>query len=111
MNKASLVNAVAGRIGSRKVATAAVEAVFDVIVRAVAEGQPVSVTGFGTFAPKARAARAARNPQTGERIALPGSTVPVFRAGQGFRDLLTGVRPMPSEGISAIRKSEPTFDV
>ncbi|WP_308114699.1 HU family DNA-binding protein [Streptomyces sp. ISL-12] len=62
MNKAQLIQAVAKTTGNRAQAADAVEAALDAIVRAVAAGEVVSVTGFGSLTPRVRPARTARNP-------------------------------------------------
>ncbi|KRV50971.1 DNA-binding protein [Wenjunlia vitaminophila] len=100
MNKAQLVEAVADQVGGRKAAADAVDAVLDVIVRAVVAGERVSVTGFGSFEKVDRPARYARNPQTGERVRVKKTSVPRFRAGQGFKDLVSGSKKLPKTGPS-----------
>ena len=87
MNKGELIEAVAGSAGlSRADATKAVDAVLDSITRTLANGGSVSLVGFGTFSVKARAARAGRNPRTGETIQIAASNVPGFKAGKGLKD-------------------------
>ncbi|MFF1872370.1 HU family DNA-binding protein [Kitasatospora herbaricolor] len=98
MNKGQLVEAVAGQLGSRTAAEDAVDAVLDVMVRAVVAGEAVQVTGFGTLESVQRAGRYARNPQTGERVRVKKTTVPRFRAGQGFKDLVSGTKKLPKTG-------------
>mgnify|MGYP001506541208 CR=1 FL=1 len=71
MNKADLVDRLEVRLGSKKAALEAVEAVVDVIIREVAAGNKVGITGFGTFERVDRAARTGRNPQTGAEIEIP----------------------------------------
>lgn len=100
MNKAQLVEAVADQLGGRKAAADAVDAVLDTIVRAVVAGDRVSVTGFGSFEKVERPARYARNPQTGERVRVKKTSVPRFRAGQGFKDLVSGSKKLPKTGPS-----------
>lgn len=100
MNKAQLVEAVADQVGGRKAAADAVDAVLDTIVRAVVAGDRVSVTGFGSFEKVDRPARYARNPQTGERVRVKKTSVPRFRAGQGFKDLVSGAKKLPKTGPS-----------
>ena len=46
----------------------------------------MTLSGFGTFAAKTRAARTGRNPRTGEAIAIAASRVPGFKAGKGLKD-------------------------
>jgi DNA-binding protein HU-beta len=87
MNKSELVEAVASSTGeSKATAEKAVNATFDAIVGAVAGGDKVQLTGFGTFEPRDRAARTARNPQTGAEIQVAATTVPAFKAGKSFKD-------------------------
>ncbi|GAA4865460.1 hypothetical protein GCM10023235_49760 [Kitasatospora terrestris] len=100
VNKAQLVEAVAEQLGGRKAAAEAVDAVLDTMVRAVVAGDRVSVTGFGTFEKVERSARFARNPQTGERVKVKKTSVPRFRPGQGFKDLVSGSKKLPKEGPS-----------
>ncbi|MFF7638199.1 HU family DNA-binding protein [Kitasatospora sp. NPDC008050] len=100
MNKAQLVEAVAEQLGGRKAAAEAVDAVLDTMVRAVVAGDRVSVTGFGTFEKVERSARFARNPQTGERVKVKKTSVPRFRPGQGFKDLVSGSKKLPKDGPS-----------
>lgn len=95
VSKAQLVDAVSQRVGDRKVATAAVEEVIDFIIRSVDSGERVTVTGFGSFEPRERAARTARNPRTGETVAVKKTVVPAFRPGTLFRDVVAGTRKLP----------------
>lgn len=87
MNKTELVAAVAAKAElSRKDAEAAVNAVFDSVKDALAEGDKVSLIGFGTFSVKTRAARTGLNPRTKETIEIPESKVPAFKAGSALKD-------------------------
>ncbi|OIV37641.1 DNA-binding protein [Mangrovactinospora gilvigrisea] len=104
MNKAQLIEIVAPQLGGRKNASDAVDAVLDAIVRAVVSGDRVSVTGFGSFEKVDRPARYARNPQTGEKVRVKKTSVPRFRAGQGFKDLVGGGKKLPKDGPS-VRKA------
>lgn len=91
MKKTDMVSAVATAAGiTKKSAAAAVDAVFEVITSEVAAGNKVTITGFGTFAGKARDARAGRNPQTGEAITIPAHTAVTFKAGKGLKDCVNG---------------------
>ncbi|MCX2923855.1 HU family DNA-binding protein [Streptomyces sp. NEAU-W12] len=105
MNKAQLVEAIADKMGGRQQAADAVDAVLDAIVRAVVAGDRVSVTGFGSFEKVDRPARYARNPQTGERVRVKKTSVPRFRAGQGFKDLVSGSKKLPRGGEVAVKKA------
>ncbi|MFE5026193.1 HU family DNA-binding protein [Streptomyces sp. NPDC056656] len=104
MNKAQLVEAIADKVGGRQQAADAVDAVLDAIVRAVVSGDRVSVTGFGSFEKVDRPARYARNPQTGERVRVKKTSVPRFRAGQGFKDLVAGSKKLPKNDV-AVKKA------
>lgn len=87
MNKTELVAAVAANAElSKKDAEAAVNAVFDSVKDALAEGDKVSLIGFGTFSVKTRAARTGLNPRTKETIEIPESKVPAFKAGSALKD-------------------------
>lgn len=87
MNKAELIDAVSGQTSLQKAEAArAVEAVFDSITSALKSGDSVALLGFGTFVVKARAARAGRNPRTGETIEIAASKVPGFKAGKALKD-------------------------
>ena len=87
MNKTELVAAVAAKAAlSKKDAEAAVNAVFDSVKDALAEGDKVSLIGFGTFSVKTRAARTGLNPRTKETIEIPESKVPAFKAGSALKD-------------------------
>ncbi|MFF4400696.1 HU family DNA-binding protein [Streptomyces sp. NPDC001480] len=105
MNKAQLVEAIADKMGGRQQAADAVDAVLDAIVRAVVGGDRVSVTGFGSFEKVDRPARYARNPQTGERVRVKKTSVPRFRAGQGFKDLVSGSKKLPRGGEVSVKKA------
>lgn len=104
MNKAQLVETIADKLGGRQQAGEAVDAVLDAIVRAVVAGDRVSVTGFGSFEKVDRPARYARNPQTGERVRVKKTSVPRFRAGQGFKDLVSGSKKLPKNDV-AVKKA------
>lgn len=87
MNKTELVAAVAAKAElSKKDAEAAVNAVFDSVKDALAEGDKVSLISFGTFSVKTRAARTGLNPRTKETIEIPESKVPAFKAGSALKD-------------------------
>ena len=92
MNKRDLIDAIAGRLGDKRTATEAVNAVLDTIQTAVAKGDKVSITGFGVFEKTVRPARTARNPATGASIKVPKSSVPKFRAGSDFKAMVNAKR-------------------
>ncbi|HEX6870517.1 MAG TPA: HU family DNA-binding protein [Micromonosporaceae bacterium] len=88
MNKAELIEALSGRLGDKKAATAALDAVLTEIQNTVTKGDKVSITGFGVFEKRVRAARLARNPRTGEPVKVKKTSVPAFRPGAGFKELV-----------------------
>lgn len=87
MNKNELVDAVAITTGLKKQeAEKAVDAVFDSISGELKKGSEVRLVGFGTFTVTNRAASEGRNPRTGEKIQIPASKLPKFRAGKQLKD-------------------------
>mmetsp|Transcript_32206 Transcript_32206/g.53220 ORF Transcript_32206/g.53220 Transcript_32206/m.53220 type:complete len:155 (+) Transcript_32206:37-501(+) len=87
VSKSDLVEAIASRAGvSKKMAGTVLSAALDVIVESVADGDKVSLIGFGTFHSKERKARNGRNPKTSEPMHIPASMVPTFSFGKGFKD-------------------------
>ena len=62
---------------------------------AVKKGDRVSLVGFGTFERQDRKARTARNPRSGEPVKVKATKVPRFRAGQGFKDIVSGKATAP----------------
>ena len=86
MNKNDLVAAVASRSGLSKADTAkAVDGVIDSITSSLSGGSEVRLVGFGTFSVSRRAATTGRNPRTGERIQIPASNQPKFKAGKALK--------------------------
>ena len=90
MNKAELIDSIAGRLGDKRAASEAVEAVIDTITRTVARGEKVAITGFGIFEKVERAARMARNPATGARVKVKKTSVPKFRPGTQLKAVVSG---------------------
>ncbi|MGA7269697.1 MAG: HU family DNA-binding protein [Acidimicrobiia bacterium] len=87
MNKSELVDAIAAATdGTKADAQAHLDAVLDSITDALKKGDKVSLTGFGTFEVRHRAARTGRNPQTGETIQVKASKAPAFKAGKSLKD-------------------------
>jgi DNA-binding protein HU-beta len=95
VNKAELIKAVEDRLQSdRKTAQQAVDHVVDIIVRSVAKGERVAITGFGVFEKRRRGARTARNPATGAAVKVKATSVPAFRAGSGFKEVVSGAKKL-----------------
>jgi DNA-binding protein HU-beta len=78
------------RLGSKKAASDAVEAVLETIAGALSTGQEVAFTGFGKFHVAERGPRQGVNPRTGERITIPGGKVPRFSAGSALKSQVKG---------------------
>ena len=93
MNKGELIDAISERLGGRRSATEAVNAVLETIQSTVANDDKVAITGFGVFEKSERPARTARNPATGATIEVPKSSVPKFRPGADFKALVNGEKP------------------
>jgi DNA-binding protein HU-beta len=92
MNKRDLVDALSARLGDKKSAAEALNAVLETIQSAVANGEKVSIAGFGVFEKYERPARTARNPATGAEIHVAAQSVPRFRPGADFKELVNGNR-------------------
>ena len=91
MNKAELITSMAEKSQlTKKDAETALKAFIDSVQEALENGEKVQLVGFGTFETRERAAREGRNPRTKETISIPASTVPVFKAGKGLKDIING---------------------
>src|SRR4051794_41509787 len=102
MNKSQLVDALTDRLGDRRTAATALDAVLQIVVDTVRSGDSVSLAGFGVFESRARAARTGRNPRTGEAVDVPATTVPAFRPGTGFPNAVAGdAAPAAKSGRAA----------
>jgi len=87
MNKTELIAAIAEKAGlTKKDAERVLNAAFDAITGALANGDRVQVSGFGAFEVKTREARVGRNPRTKETIQIPASKNPVFKAAKALKD-------------------------
>ncbi|MCX7174456.1 MAG: HU family DNA-binding protein [Proteobacteria bacterium] len=91
MNKSELVDVAAKESDLSKAAAGkVVDAIVAAVVKAVAKGDTVTLVGFGTFKSSKRAARAGKNPRTGEALKIAATTVPKFSAGAGFKAAVSG---------------------
>lgn len=88
MTKGDLIATAAAAAGiTKKDATAALEAVLEAITGALAKGESVTITGFGTFRVSKRAARTGVNPRDPQqKIQIPAMTLPAFKAGKTLKD-------------------------
>jgi DNA-binding protein HU-beta len=104
VNKAELIDVLTEKLGTdRRHATAAVENFVDTVVRAVQKGESVTITGFGVFEQRRRAARVARNPRTGETVKVKPTSVPAFRPGAQFKAVVSGAQRLPADGPAVKR--------
>ncbi|MFD0483381.1 HU family DNA-binding protein [Kineococcus sp. GCM10028916] len=94
MNKAEMVDALEVTLGGRKQAVTAVEAVVELITLTVAKGDKVAISGFGTFEKQARNARTGRNPRTGEAVKIKKTSVPRFRPGTAFKEVVSDTKAL-----------------
>lgn len=87
MNKNDLISKVSDLSGLSKAdATKAVDGVLEAITGSLKKKEEVRLVGFGTFLVSERAATEGRNPRTGEKIQIPASTQPKFRAGKPLKE-------------------------
>ena len=87
MNKTELVAAMADQAElSKKDAEKALKAFVDVITDELKAGGKVQLVGFGSFEVAERAARKGINPLTKQRMSIPASKAPKFKAGRGLKD-------------------------
>ena len=90
MTKEGLVEAILSKfeLASKKQAREIVETIFETITKTLARGEEVAVSGFGTFRIARRAAREGINPRTGEKIQIPASIKPKFRASKTLKEAI-----------------------
>ena len=87
MNKKDLIVEIAGRTGlNQKQVNDVINSFCALTKETLQHGDSVCLTGFGTFKTKKRAARAGKNPFTGETIKIPSRTVPVFKPGKTLKN-------------------------
>jgi DNA-binding protein HU-beta len=108
VNKGELIDELESRLGGRKAAAEAVQGVLDVIIRTVARGEKVGITGFGSFEKALRAARIGRNPRTGASVKIKKTAVPKFKAGTQFRDVVADPKKLPKTSAAGARASAST---
>ena len=89
MNKTELIDRIAESADISKAAAGrALDATVDAITNSLKQSDPVALVGFGTFSVRDRAARAGRNPRTGEAIQISAARVPAFKDGKALKDAL-----------------------
>lgn len=90
MNKSDFTSAIAAKAGlSKRNAEDMLEAFIDIVIETLKSGEEVTLTGFGTFSAKERAAREGVNPQDpSKKIHIPATTVAKFKAGSRLKNSL-----------------------
>ncbi len=87
IKKDDLVNYIAEQTELTKTeVTKVIDVAFEFIAKSMAEGDKLSIPGFGKFSQSERAAREGRNPQTGETIQIKAAKVPKFTAAKALKD-------------------------
>jgi len=91
LTRAAIAEAVHNRLGiSRSESLDMVESIIDHICDALAEGENVKISGFGTFLLRDKGERIGRNPKTGIEVPITPRRVLTFRASQMFKDRVAG---------------------
>jgi DNA-binding protein HU-beta len=103
VNKTQLIEALSAHFdGNRRAAAHALESVVDTVMREVAKGEKVAITGFGAFEKTIRPARMVRNPRTGERTRAKKTAVPKFRAGSELKAVVSGAKKLPKVAAGSV---------
>ena len=91
MNRKELIDALAAKAGSSKAdADRNIGALIEIITATLKKGDSLTLVGFGTFEVRKRAARAGRNPATGEALKIKASKAPAFKAGATLKAAVNG---------------------
>jgi integration host factor subunit beta len=99
MTKSELITRLVARFPGllAKDCSLVVDTILDALAATLANGDRIEIRGFGTFSVHHRSPRAARNPKTGTKVAVPGKAVPHFKAGKLFREMVsTSAKPKTS---------------
>lgn len=89
MNKTELIAIAAEHAGmTKKDSERVINAAIEAITHALAKGEKVQLSGFGTFETKDREARIGRNPHTKEAVEIPATRVPAFKASKALKDTI-----------------------
>lgn len=87
IGKSDLIDEIATKASlSKSQARAALEAMTEAVTDHLAKGDKVTLTGFGSFEVRERQARSGVRPGTSERIQIPASRAPAFKAGKNLKD-------------------------
>lgn len=89
MTKTELISLMSEKTGfSKKDTEKSVNAFIDSVTETLAEGEKIQLVGFGTFEVRDRAAREGKNPLTGEKLSIPETRVPAFKAGKSLKEIV-----------------------
>jgi DNA-binding protein HU-beta len=87
MNKAELIEAIASQVElSKTKILEVIDVLTETVTKTICDGEPVRITGFGTFEPRPRKSKAGVNPQTKQRIIVGSRVVPAFRPSAEFKE-------------------------
>src|SRR5499427_1221920 len=107
MNQSELIEKVARATEiNQAVAGQAVKAVVNAILNSLVAGEPVRLSGLGTFNVAARPAREGRNPQSGETVKIAASKAVRFHAGKAVKDALNPPKEAPRKRSAQRKKPE-----
>lgn len=106
VNKSEFIETLAAHFAdNKKAASEALDAVVDTVMREVARGEKVAITGFGAYEKIVRPARKVRNPRTGQQVRAKKTAVPKFRAGAEFKAVVSGAKKLPKPSpVKAVAK-------
>jgi len=89
VNKTEMIDYIADKADiSKAAAQRALDATVESIQASLAQGNMVTLVGFGTFYVGERAARSGRDPRTGNTIEIKAAKVPKYLAGKALMDAL-----------------------
>lgn len=109
MNRTQFIEELSTRFdGNKREAQRALDAVIDVVTRAVVQGEKVAITGFGAFEKVERAARTARNPATGASVRVKKTSVPKFRPGAELKAIVSGAKKLPKVAATTAKSAAST---
>jgi integration host factor subunit beta len=91
MTRSELVERLGNRLGcGQEKSGLIVKLILEAVGDTLKKGGRVEIRGFGSFSLRSRQARVARNPRTGEKIQVPGKTVPFFKVSKELRERVNG---------------------
>jgi len=91
MNRKELIDALATKTGSTKIAAEHnIAALIEIIGETLGNGDSIALVGFGTFEVRERAARVGRNPKTGAELKIAASKAPAFKPGATLKAIVNG---------------------